>query len=108
MTSFDYAIEKLLRRIHRAATKNKWNKVQRLTVQLNQLYKLQEIAEQQESQDAQQLPTNSSTGNEEISSQDSSTYLPTEGFLEEAEEEDVDINSEDYKREVEEDEEEED
>ena len=85
MPSFDYAIEKLLRRIHRRATKNKWNNVERLTVQLNQLYKLQEIVEQQESQDAQQLPTNSSAGNEEVtSSHDSSTYLPTEGVLEEA------------------------
>ena len=49
MSNFDDAIEKLLRRIQRAAGKNKWNKVQRLTQQLNQL---QELAEQYDEQEA--------------------------------------------------------
>ena len=49
MSNFDDAIEKLLRRIQRAAGKNKWNKVERLTHQLNQL---QELAEQYEEQEA--------------------------------------------------------
>ena len=37
MSSIDDAIEKLLRRIERAASKGKWKKVNRLTEQLNQL-----------------------------------------------------------------------
>ena len=48
MSNFDDAIEKLLRRIQRAAGKNKWNKVERLTHQLNQL---QELAEQYDEQE---------------------------------------------------------
>ena len=49
MSNFDDSIEKLLRRIQRAAGKNKWNKVERLTQQLNQL---QELAEQYDEQEA--------------------------------------------------------
>ena len=49
MSNFDDAIEKLLRRIQRAASKNKWGKVQRLTQQLNQL---QELAEQHDEQES--------------------------------------------------------
>ena len=49
MCDFDDAIEKLLRRIERAASKNKWGKVQRLTQQLNQLQALAEQHDEQES-----------------------------------------------------------
>jgi hypothetical protein len=49
MCEFDDAIEKLLRRIQRAANKNKWGKVQRLTQQLNQLQDLAEQHDEQES-----------------------------------------------------------
>tara|TARA_B100001057_G_C22652847_1_gene872786 strand:+ start:269 stop:484 length:216 start_codon:yes stop_codon:yes gene_type:complete len=53
MSSIDDAIEKLLRRIQRAASKNKWKKVGRLTEQLNQLEALAESMEQQEEYDQQ-------------------------------------------------------
>ena len=52
MSSIDDAIEKLLRRIQRAASKNKWKKVDRLTEQLNQLQALAEAIEEQEASDA--------------------------------------------------------
>ena len=41
MTDFDNAIEKLLRRIERAANKNKLKKVERLTAQLELLLNIQ-------------------------------------------------------------------
>ena len=64
MTYFENAIEKLLRRIKRAAQKNKWGKVNRLTTQLNDLYELQEQAEQhEEEQEQQQEQTNGSGSN---------------------------------------------
>ena len=53
MSSIDDAIEKLLRRIQRAASKNKWKKVNRLTEQLNELEALAESIEQQEEYDQQ-------------------------------------------------------
>tara|TARA_B100000941_G_C28369258_1_gene481228 strand:+ start:240 stop:521 length:282 start_codon:yes stop_codon:yes gene_type:complete len=48
MTDFDNAIEKLLRRIERAANKNKLKKVQRLTTQLELLLNIQNQIEEQE------------------------------------------------------------
>ena len=53
MSSIDDAIEKLLRRIERAASKGKWKKVNRLTEQLNQLEALAESIDQQEEYDQQ-------------------------------------------------------
>tara|TARA_Y100000992_G_C20958856_1_gene347185 strand:+ start:150 stop:437 length:288 start_codon:yes stop_codon:yes gene_type:complete len=87
MTNFENAIEKLLRRIKRAAEKNKWGKVNRLTNELNDLYELQEQAEQhQEEQEQQQSNSGSNSGSVGGSNDE-------DGPLADAlEREDIDIN----------------
>ena len=91
MSSIDAAIEKLLRRIQRAASKNKWNKVERLTKQLNELQDVaeqQEIAEQQETLD---LPSHvDNNGSDENSEEEEDpTYINDDNYVHEVEERDI-------------------
>lgn len=91
MSSIDAAIEKLLRRIQRAASKNKWNKVERLTNQLNELQHVaeqQEIAEQQETLDLPSHVDNHGS-DENIEEEEESTYINDDNYLHEVEERDI-------------------
>tara|TARA_B100000513_G_C11889504_1_gene181848 strand:+ start:456 stop:803 length:348 start_codon:yes stop_codon:yes gene_type:complete len=98
MTNFDQAIEKLLRRIQRAASKNKWKKVDRLTQQLNQLQDLAEQQEQAEEQaQSQELPSSSGSNSgsaEGAGGEDSSNNEPENRVIDHGEERE-DISYED-------------
>tara|TARA_A100001015_G_C14861710_1_gene660663 strand:+ start:450 stop:740 length:291 start_codon:yes stop_codon:yes gene_type:complete len=91
MSSVDDAIEKLLRRIQRAASKNKLKKVDRLTKQLNQLQAVASAIEEQETLNAPSDENN--IGNEEEEEEeenDKSGYIDDNGeYVHEEESRDV-------------------
>lgn len=92
MSSIDAAIEKLLRRIQRAASKNKWNKVERLTKQLNELQDVaeqQEIAEQQETLDLPSHVDNHGSDENSEEEEDEGEIIEDDNYLHEVEERDI-------------------
>ncbi len=77
MTSFTQVIEKLIRRIKRAFSKGKENKVERLTSELNILLKQQEHDE--ENTVVETPPSNESSESESSESESSESESEQEG-----------------------------
>ena len=93
MSSVDDAIEKLLRRIQRATSKNKLKKVDRLTKQLNQLQAVASAIEEQETLNAPSDENNIGNEEEEEEENDKSGYIDDNGeYVHEEESRDVIAN----------------